>query len=494
MSPGMPNGGGFHYTRFPEKGSVPEGDENYYRQVYYHKLGTDWHGDPKVFGEGRPKEEWPRIQASSNYEYLLLTVERGWSAEDLYIRRVDEPVWRPVVTGLPILIKGDVFGGRLFLLTNHQAPRYRVVATDPAAPAPEHWQDVIPEQKGVIQEMRIVGGKLIVHMMENAYSRLYVYETDGRLVTEIELPALGSVADIRGRYDSNELFFKFESFTYLPTVFRYDLGIHQMTVVDRMELALDLERYETKQVWFNSKDGTRVPMFVISRKGLALNGDNPTVLYGYGGFNINITPSFIQHPIPFIDAGGVYALANLRGGGEFGEDWHRAGQLEKKQNVFDDMIAACEKLIADKYTRPRRLGLRGGSNGGLLLGAMITQRPDLFSGGGLCRAAARHGSLSSLLDRAFVDSGIWFGRGCGAVQVSACLFAVSSRAGGGEVSGGVVYDGGVGFAGGSDARVQDDGAVAVSDGSGQSDFVVGGEESRARQGQAVAHADPRLCR
>jgi prolyl oligopeptidase len=214
--------------------------------------------------------------------------------------------------------------------------------------------------------------------MENAYSRLCVYETDGSMSTEIELPTLGSTRAVRGRYDSGELFFEFESFTHPPTIFRYDLGTHQMAAIDRMEIDVDLSRYEAKQIWLNSKDGTRVPMFVIHKQGIELNGDNPTVLGGYGGFNISVTPRFLQHPLPFLDAGGVYALVNLRGGGEFGEQWHQAGQLERKQNVFDDMIAACEKLIADKYTRPQRLALRGASNGGLLMGAMITQRPDLF--------------------------------------------------------------------------------------------------------------------
>jgi prolyl oligopeptidase len=373
-----PDGQGFLYTRFPAPGSVPEGDENYYRHVYYHKLGSDWKSDPKIFGEGRPKEEWPHVYPSSDYQYQFLAVQRGWSAEDLYVRKTGQSAFRPVAVDLEALHRADVLGEKLLVLTNHEAPRYRIVATDPAHPTPETWQEVIPQQKGVIQSMTIVGGKLVVSIMENAYSRLLVYDPDGKLVTEIGLPTLGSVRQVHGRHDRNELFFRFESFTHPPTVFRYDLGTHQMTVIERVEVGVDLSRYEARQVWFDSKDGARVPMFVLHKKELALDGNNPAVLYGYGGFNQNITPRFMRHPIPFLEAGGVYALATLRGGGEFGEEWHRAGQLDKKQNVFDDMIAAAEKLVADKYTSPERLGVMGGSNGGLLVGAVITQRPELF--------------------------------------------------------------------------------------------------------------------
>jgi len=374
-----PDGGGFYYTRFPEPDAVPAGDENYYRHVYYHELGADWREDPKVFGEGRPKEEWPSVAMSGDQKYLLLTVGRGWSESDLYIRRMDETEFRPVAVGLKALFKADVVDDKLYILTNHEAPRYRIVVVNPNDPSPENWKVVVPEQQGVLKKMRIVGGKLAVNILENAYSRLCVYDADGNLSVEIELPALGSVSGVNGRCDANELFFRFESFTYSPAIFRYDLGAHQMTVVERASAEHETTPYQTSQIWFNSRDGERVPMFVIHKQELVLNGDNPAVINGYGGFNINITPKFLQHPAPFLDAGGVYVLVNLRGGGEFGEQWHEAGQFERKQNVFDDMIAAAEKLIADKYTRPGRLGVRGGSNGGLLVGAVITQRPDLFN-------------------------------------------------------------------------------------------------------------------
>ena len=371
------DGQGFLYTRFPEPGSVAAGDENYFRHVYHHRLGSDWHDDALVFGEGQPKERWPNLQASGDHQYVLLTNGRGWSAQDLYIRKAGEDAFRPVAVDLPGLFSADMLGDRLFILTNYEAPRYRVVAVNADNPAPAGWQEIIPEQKGVIESMQIVGGKLILCIMENAYHRLVVHDPDGKLVTEIELPTLGSVNEISGRHDAHELFFVFESFTHPPTLYRYDLGTHEMAAVDRMPLDIDAGQYTTRQIWFNSKDGTRVPMFVICRQNTELTSNNPTVIYGYGGFNISVTPSLLQHPLPFIDAGGVYVLVNLRGGGEFGEQWHQAGQLANKQNVFDDMIAAAEKLIADGYTRPERLAVCGGSNGGLLVGAVITQRPKL---------------------------------------------------------------------------------------------------------------------
>lgn len=374
-----PDGKGFLYLRYPEPGSVLKEDEVYYRHVYYHKLGTDPGDDPKIFGEGRPKEEWPNVFSSSDYRCQFLIAKRGWSDQDLLFRKAGGTEFRPVAVGLRGLHEADALGDKLIIRTNYEAPRYRVVAADIADPDPQSWKEIIPEQKGVIEDVQIVGGKLIVSVMENAYSRLLIHEPDGKLISEVALPALGSVSGVHGLPSRDEFFFLFESFAYPPAVFRYDLGTHQLTKIDQVKVELDLSQFETRQVWFESKDGTRVPMFVVHKKGLELDGDNPTVLYGYGGFNISITPAFIQHAIPFIEAGGIYALANLRGGGEFGEDWHKAGQLARKQNVFDDMIAAAEKLIADKYTRAQRLGLRGGSNGGLLIGALLVQRPDLFN-------------------------------------------------------------------------------------------------------------------
>ena len=369
---------GFTYTRYPEPGSVPAGDENYYRHVYYHKLGTAWKDDPKIWGEGQPKEYWPNVNNSGDNRYQFLSVSIGWSKNDLYVRKTGQKDFQTVAEGFDALFSGDVLADKLFIRTNHEAPRYRIVVTDVNRPQSRNWDALIDQQDGVINEFAIVGGKLVLGMMENVHSRLLIYEPDGKLATEIELPTLGTANGLSGRPDRNDLFFTFQSFAYPPAVYDYDVRANTSKVIDRMPVDIDARDYETKQVWCTSKDGTRVPMFVTYRRNLRLNGDNPCVLYGYGGFNGSQLPQFYRGGIPWLDAGGIWAVSNARGGGEFGEDWHRAGQLDKKQNTFDDFIAAAEKLIADGYTKREKLGCRGGSNGGLTVGAMIVQRPDLF--------------------------------------------------------------------------------------------------------------------
>lgn len=370
--------GGFLYVRYPQAGSVPAGDENYHREVYYHKFGTDWKDDPKVFGEGRPKEEWHDVATSSDYGYQFLTASLDWSKNDLYVRRFGEAEFRPVAVGLDGQFSADTIGDKLYLLTNFEAPRYRVLVVDAASPGRENWKEVIPQQAGVIKSMTVIGGKLVLTILENAASRLVVFDTEGKQVREVKLPTLGTVDAVTGRHDKPEMYFSFQSFAHPITIFSYDPDSDELKILERMDVKVELDQYETRQVWFNSKDGTRVPMFVIHRRDLKLDGKNPTILYGYGGFDIALNPTFNRGIFPWLDAGGVYTIANLRGGGEFGKDWHLAGRLDKKQNVFDDMIAAAEKLIADRFTSAERLGCYGGSNGGLLIGAMITQRPDLF--------------------------------------------------------------------------------------------------------------------
>jgi prolyl oligopeptidase len=272
-----------------------------------------------------------------------------------------------------------VFNGVMYIVTNEDAPHYKVFAARAEAPDQSHWKPVIPESEdAVLQGLDIIGGKLIAEYEKNVSSLLKVFSVEGKPLAEVPLPGIGSVAGVGGQWDSQEAFFGFQSFTVPPTILHYDMQNGTTSLFAKVEAPIDSGGYEVKQVWCNSKDGTRVPMFVVSKKGLVLTGKNPTLLYGYGGFQVSETPAFSRGVFLWLEHGGVYVLANLRGGSEFGEAWHRSGMLEKKQNVFDDFASAAEYLIAQKYTDRDHLAIMGGSNGGLLVGASITQHPDLF--------------------------------------------------------------------------------------------------------------------
>ncbi len=375
------NGGntGFYYNRSPDPATVPPGEENFHMRVYFHKVGTDAAEDRYVWGKGRPIDEEPRPYSSSDHEYVLLNFFRDPAENDLYFGRLDsnEPL-APVAAGIGAITKGDVVAGRLFLLTNHQAPRYRVCSTSVNKPGPQHWRDLIPQQRGVIEQFKVVGRRLVVHISEDVHSRLLIYNLDGTFIREVSLPGIGTVSGLSGALDKPELFFSFSSWVVPTAVYRYDLQSSALEKLHQRDCPVDLRKYETRQVWFESKDGTRVPMFVVANKGVKLDGDNPTLLYGYGGFNSSFFPRFRPRILPFLERGGVWALVNIRGGGELGQDWHDGGRREHKQNCFDDFYAAGEKLIELGYTRPAKLACKGGSNGGLLIGAAVTQRPDLF--------------------------------------------------------------------------------------------------------------------
>jgi prolyl oligopeptidase len=290
----------------------------------------------------------------------------------------DTPPTR-VSTGKNFLYSGSVFNGKLFITTNEDAPRSHVFVTDAGNYDRESWKEVIPQADAVLQGAAVFGGKLFTQYEQNASSLLRIFDLDGKKIGDVELPAIGSVFATGGKWNHDEVFYGFQSYTFAPSIYRYDLKDGSTALWTKVDAAsIDPSAYEVKQEWFASKDGTRVPMFVVARKGLKKDGHNPTLLTAYGGFNISLTPLFSRTSYLWMEHGGVFAMANLRGGAEFGEDWHRAGMLDKKQNVFDDMIAAAEHLIAEKYTDSKHLAIQGGSNGGLLMGAMITQRPDLF--------------------------------------------------------------------------------------------------------------------
>ncbi len=391
----MLDNSGFYYTRYPRKGDVAEGQEMYNRHVFYHELGTDPATDPLIFGEGRDPEDWPSVSLDNDGRFLLITVQQGWTKTELFLMDLKKrtPPTR-ITTGKNFLYSGSVYNGRLYITTNEDAPRYRLFVAEAGNYERDDWKELIPQTGSVLQGVGAWGGKLFTQYEQNAASQLRIFDLDGKQISEIHLPALGTVFGSEGKWDRDEIFFGFFSFTIPPSIYRIDLEpIHAKAANGNFDEgtvfatslwakvdapSIDPSAYEVNQEWYHSKDGTRVPMFIVNKKGLKKDGNNPTLLTGYGGFNVSLTPSFSRTAYLWMEHGGVFAVANLRGGAEFGEDWHRAGMLGNKQNVFDDMIAAAEHLISEKYTDKSHLAIQGGSNGGLLMGAMITQRPDLF--------------------------------------------------------------------------------------------------------------------
>ena len=388
---------GFYYTRYPKKGDVPPGQEMYNRHIFFHLLGTDPETDDPVFGEGRDAEDWPSVSLSNDDRWLLISVSQGWTKSELYLQdlKSERPASR-LTTGKNFLYSADVYDGKVYITTNEDAPRYRVLVTDAGNFDREAWKEIIPQSDAVLQGAAVFGGKLFTQYEQNASSQLKLFDLEGKKLSDLTLPAIGTVFGTGGKWNHDEAFFGFQSFTVPPSIYRVDLKpVHVVTKEGTSSIegdviaipslwakvdapSIDPSAYEVAQEWFQSKDGTRVPMFVVHKKGLTKTGKNPTLLTAYGGFNISLTPTFSRSAYLWMEHGGIFAVANLRGGAEFGEDWHRAGMLDKKQNVFDDMIAAAEHLISEKYTDKNHLAIQGGSNGGLLMGAMMTQRPDLF--------------------------------------------------------------------------------------------------------------------
>jgi prolyl oligopeptidase len=384
-----PDNKGFYYTRFPEPGTVPRGDENYFGKVYYHRLGDPQKSDALVFERPDAKEVHPAAQITLDGRWLVLTTFKG-SSDKSEVHVLDRtakdarPVLLPFTKGFEDAwsFVGET-GGRFFFITDEGAPLYKLAAVDYGKGSVEPVV-VLPEDKDKLSAAILVNGKLVVVRMHDASDRLLIHSTDGRRLSEVKLPALGSLTELNGEADDEEFHIGFTSFTFPTTPYRYDFASGRLEAVEKAAARVDPEAYEVRQVWYPSKDGTRVPMFLVHKKGLARDGRRPTILYGYGGFNISMTPAYSPTRFVWLERGGILAVANLRGGGEFGEEWHQAGMLEKKQTVFDDFIAAAEFLVKEGYTRPDRLAVQGGSNGGLLVGAVLTQRPELF-GAALCQ-------------------------------------------------------------------------------------------------------------
>ncbi|HWX55746.1 MAG TPA: prolyl oligopeptidase family serine peptidase [Verrucomicrobiae bacterium] len=367
----LPDKSGAYFTKV-----TPEGP-----RVFFHKIGTDAAADAEVFGKGFGPEKIIGSGLSEDGHYLEIVVYYGSAAAktEIYVQDLVRkgPVI-PIVNDVEAAFYPRIAGGKMVLQTNWKAPRWRVLEVDLNDPVRDHWREVVPEGNAVVDGVSLVGGKMALLTTENVISRLKLYDLDGKFIREISPPAIGALSDLVGYWDSGEAFFGFNAFHIPTTLYRYDIATGKQTVWFQSKVPMQTDQYEVKQVWYPSKDGTKIPMFLAYAKGLKMDGNNPTLLTGYGGFNSSSEPSFNTLAAAWMANGGVYALANLRGGGEFGEAWHHAGMLEKKQNVFDDFIAAAEWLIQNKYTRPDRLAIRGGSNGGLLVGAAMTQRPELF--------------------------------------------------------------------------------------------------------------------
>jgi prolyl oligopeptidase len=389
-----PDDRGVYYSK-----ATPEGPRG-----YYHAMGTAADQDKIIFGSDLGKDKILAIDLSDDGAYLLYTVIYGsGSAQDaLYVQDLkDHGPIVTVVNDTVSLFYGFFAGHTLYIDTNWKAPHWHVFAADLDATSRDHWREVIPEADDVLDGFDPVGGKLVAEYLHNATSEIKIFDADGKNPTPLPLPALGS-AGVTGRWESPELFYEFTSFNYPTTNFVYNLATSNSAIWSKLSVPLDPDAFETRQVWYESKDKTRVSLFLFYKKGLQLDGNNPVLLTGYGGFDVSETPYFDPVGVVWAEHGGVYALANLRGGGEYGEEWHRAGMFEKKQNVFDDFIGAAEYLIAAKFTNSSKLAIIGGSNGGLLVGAAITQRPDPFQA-----AVCQYPLLDMLRYQKFLDGAYW---------------------------------------------------------------------------------------
>ncbi|WP_324672688.1 prolyl oligopeptidase family serine peptidase [Hymenobacter sp. GOD-10R] len=376
---------GFFYSRYdaPKKGEHSLAGKNEFHKVYYHKLGTPQSADKLVYEDKKMPLGFRMAGATEDERFLILYLTDGKNdGNRLSVRDLTDPKQEGKFTSLITSyahnnsIVGNV-GGQLLVMTNYKAPRYRLVAIDPKKPQEKNWKTILPESENTLEGVSQVGGKLIANYLKDASSLVKVYDEKGKFLHDVALPAIGTAAGFGGRHDAKTVYYAFTSFTYPTTIYKYDPASNTSTVFRAPKVDVNPEDYITNQVFFASKDGTKIPMFIVRKKGVKLNGQNPTYLYAYGGFNVSLTPGFSVARMLWLENGGILAIPNLRGGGEYGEEWHKAGMTPHKQNVFDDFIAAAEYLTVQEYTNPNRLAIAGGSNGGLLVGAIMTQRPDL---------------------------------------------------------------------------------------------------------------------
>ncbi len=378
-----PDGAGFYYSRYDEPNEETKfTDTNYFQKLYFHRVGKPQSEDVLTYHRPDEKEWGFDGEVTEDGKFLIITVTHGTERKNqLFYQDLSKPGSSVVelLTGFDAkyqFVAND--GGVFYVQTDLDAPRSRVVAIDTAHPGRDAWKEILAQGDDVLESASVVGDRMFAVYMKDAYNQVQVHGLDGKSLGTVELPGIGTVGGFRGRRDQRETFYSFVSFTQPATIYRYDLKTGESSVFRAPKTAFDSSRYETKQVFYQSKDGTKVPMFITAKKGVKLDGTNPTLLYAYGGFDISLTPSYSVTNAVWMEMGGIYALPNLRGGGEYGREWHEAGMKEHKQNVFDDFIAAAEYLIDQRYTSKEKLAIFGGSNGGLLVGACMTQRPDLY--------------------------------------------------------------------------------------------------------------------
>jgi len=376
---------GFYYSSYDKP---VEGKElsniNEYHKIYYHKIGTGQTDDKLVYQNlDYPKRNYG-VKVSEDEKVLIMTETESTHGNALYYKDLSkkENNFIKLAEGFEYEF-GTIehIDGELLVQTNFEAPKYKLISINLGNPSMESWKDIIPEKENVLESCQIIGGKIISRYMKDAYSLAEIYELNGEFVAKVQLPGIGTVSGFNGRKDENIAYYSFSSYTTPGIIYKFNVEKNTSEIYLEPGIDFDPTPYETKQVFYKSKDGTKIPMFVTHKKGLEMDGNNPTLLYGYGGFNISLTPGFSITKVIWMENGGVVAVANLRGGGEYGEEWHEAGTKLQKQNVFDDFIAAAEFLIENKYTSSKKLTIQGGSNGGLLVGACLNQRPDLFAVG-----------------------------------------------------------------------------------------------------------------
>ena len=373
-------GDGFYYSAYDAPSEHAYSGKNEVHKIYYHKIGTPQSSDKLYFSNPKYPLRFYTVDLNDDENMMFLYEDGMGNGNLLYVKDLRKPNGKfvPMVDNYdyrysPIGTDGD----RILIFTNYGASMGRIMAADIANPGIENWTEVLPESKDAIDAVSIIGGKLVVTYLSDACSKAAVFSLDGKFIREVELPGIGTVS-FAGVQKEPDCYYSFASITSPATIYKYDLETGESTLYEQPELAFDPDDFVTEEVFYESKDGTRVPMFLTYKKGLKRNGKNPTLIYGYGGFNISMTPYFTPRRIPFLENGGIYAQPSIRGGAEYGEGWHLAGTKMNKQNVFDDFIAAAEWLIANKYTDNRHTAIMGGSNGGLLVGACMTQRPDLY--------------------------------------------------------------------------------------------------------------------